>query len=121
MRCTHLTLLFALTLSGCVETRLYSGLPPGDPPAGYENRWHHAYLFGTAEGSGPYNLAQLCPNGWSELTVTPDFFTSIAGLATLYLYTPNRVTIICARPMALAVPSTPTMPPAVPSAHAGTP
>jgi len=97
-------LSLALFGSGCVETRMYSGLPPGDPPDGYENRWHHAYLFGLAEGSGPYDLKKLCPSSWSEITVTPDFFTTIAGLATLYLYTPNRVTIVCARPIELIHP-----------------
>jgi hypothetical protein len=43
--------------------------------------------------------------------VTPDFFTSIAGLMTLYLYTPNRVTIVCARPILLAQPQSSTWPP----------
>ena len=106
-----LALLVALAQAGCIETHLYSGLPPGDPPKGYENRWHVSYLFGTTEGSPPYNLRTLCPSGWSEITVTPDFFTSIAGLMTLYLYTPNRVTIVCARPITLAQPQASTWPP----------
>lgn len=97
-------LVFALLATGCIQTHVYSGLPPGDPPKGYEDRWHVSYLFGLKEGSGPYNLDQLCPDGWSELTVTPDFFTSVAGLMTLYLYTPNRVTIVCARPIELQAP-----------------
>jgi len=105
-------LLVALLATGCIETHLYSGLPPGDPPKGHENRWHVSYLFGLVEGSGPYDLGKLCRSGWSEITVTPDFFTSVAGLATLYLYTPNRVTIICARPIALTTP--PGVDPATP-------
>jgi len=101
------TLLVSLLGTGCIETRLYSGLPPGDPPKGYENRWHVSYLFGLEEGSGPYDLDALCPSGWSEITVTPDFFTSVAGLMTLYLYTPNRVTIVCARPISIDRPKAP--------------
>lgn len=101
------TLLFPLLGTGCIETHLYSGLPPGDPPKGYENRWHVSYLFGLEEGSGPYDLDALCPSGWSEITVTPDFFTSVAGLATFYLYTPNRVTIVCARPITIDRPGAP--------------
>jgi hypothetical protein len=97
--------LFALGLLGCAETRVYSGLPPGDPPAGYENRWHSSFLFGTTDGSEPYDLGRLCPNGWSELELVPDFFTSAAGVATLFLYTPSRLTIVCARPVELARPS----------------
>jgi hypothetical protein len=98
-------LLFSLLGTGCIETHLYSGLPPGDPPRGYENRWHVSYLFGLQEGSGPYDLDALCPSGWSELTVTPDFFTSVAGLMTFYLYTPNRVSIVCARRISIERPS----------------
>jgi len=107
MAARSVSLAFALAFAstGCIETHLYSGLPPGDPPPGYENRWHVSYLFGTTEGSRPYNLQTLCPSGWSEITVAPDLFTSIAGIMTLYLYTPNRVTIVCARPIALAQPT----------------
>jgi hypothetical protein len=92
-----------LTLAGCAETRLYSGLPPGDPPSGFENRWHHSFLFGTTD-AGPYDLSRLCPKGWSEISVAPDFFTTIVGAATLFLYTPNRLTLVCARPIELNVP-----------------
>lgn len=87
----------AFGLVACAETKLYSGHPPGDSPAGYVNRWHSAYLFGTTEGSSPYDLDALCPSGWSELSVGPDFFTALAGAVTLFLYSPNRVTIVCAR------------------------
>ena len=105
--------LVALVTTGCIQTHLYSGLPPGDPPKGYEDRWHVSYLFGLKEGSDPYNLDELCPSGWSEITVTPDFFTSVAGIMTLYLYTPNRVTIVCARPIELKSPpyTDPSTPP----------
>jgi hypothetical protein len=96
--------LALLLLSGCVETRLYSGLPPGDPPLGYRGRWHVSYLLGTTEGSGPYELDRLCPDGWSEITLNADFFTSVAQMMTLFLYTPNRLTIVCARPIELDAP-----------------
>lgn len=96
--------LLALVSLGCAGTRLYSGLPPGDPPAGYEDRWHVSYLFGTVDGSGPYDLDKLCPNGWSEIDLAPDFFTTVAGAVTLFLYTPNRLTIVCARPVELTLP-----------------
>jgi hypothetical protein len=96
--------LLALGLLGCAETRVYSGLPPGDPPAGYERRWHSSFLFGTANGNGPYDLDRLCPSGWSELQIAPDFFTIAAGVATLFLYTPSRLTVVCARPVQFAAP-----------------
>lgn len=106
-------LSLSLLATGCIETHLYSGLPPGDPPKGYDHRWHVSYLFGLSEGSGPYDLGKLCPGGWSEITVAPDFFTSVVGIVTLYLYTPNRVTIICARPLELDPP--PGVDPATPA------
>ena len=91
-------------LFGCAETRIYSGMPPGDPPAGYENRWHSSFLFGTTPAGRPYDLGRLCPSGWSEIELSPDVFTSFAGLVTLFLYTPTRLTIVCARPVQLASP-----------------
>jgi hypothetical protein len=93
-------------LFGCAETRIYSGLPPGDPPAGYDNRWHSSFFFGTARAQRPYDLNRLCPSGWSEIEIAPDFFTSFTGLVTLFLYTPSRLTIVCARPIQLARPRT---------------
>lgn len=94
----------AMSLAGCASTHLYSGLPPGDPPHGYEERWHSSFLFGTTEASGPYDLDRLCPSGWSEIDLVPDFFTSAAEVATLFLYTPTRLTIICARPVEFDAP-----------------
>jgi hypothetical protein len=105
MRAATLASLFALGLFGCAETQIYSGLPPGDPSPGYERRWHSSFLFGTTTGNGTYNLGALCPSGWSQITLGPDFFTTVAGLVTLFLYTPTRLTIVCARPIQLARPS----------------
>ncbi len=102
--------LFAMSLAGCAATHLYSGLPPGDPPHGYEARWHSSFFFGTTEASGPYDLDRLCPSGWSEIHLAPDFFTSAAELATLFLYTPARLTIVCARPIELDKPLPPLDP-----------
>jgi hypothetical protein len=34
-----------------------------------------------------------------------DFFTSVAQTLTLFLYTPNRLTIVCARPIELDGPA----------------
>lgn len=80
----------------CAETRLYSGRPPGDIARGYDAHWHSAYFVGTVEGGPPYELDRICPQGWAEVHVAPDFFTSVISLATLFVYTPNRVTVICA-------------------------
>jgi hypothetical protein len=96
--------LLALGLLGCAETRVYSGLPPSDPPAGYEKRWHSSFLFGTTPGNRSYDLDRLCPGGWSEIELAPDLFTTLTGALTLFLYTPSRLTIVCARRVELALP-----------------
>jgi hypothetical protein len=84
-------------LGGCAETHLYSGLPPGEAATGFDERWHSAYLFGTSDNGRVYALDALCPQGWSEVSVEQDSLTTLLGLATLFLYTPSRVTVVCAR------------------------
>jgi hypothetical protein len=112
-------ILFGATAFGCAETRLYSGHPPGDTAAGYDARFHDAYLFGTADGEEPYELSRICPNGWSEIRIAPDFFTAVLSVTTAFLYTPNRLTIVCAGEPVLPAPapgpSTVALPRGVPS------
>ena len=93
-----LALALALSSLGCAATTLRSGMPPGDSPPDYTERWHSAFLFGLVEASGPYDLARVCPGGWSEVTVEPDPFTALAGVFTLFIYSPTRVTIVCSTP-----------------------
>jgi hypothetical protein len=91
-----LALLAAAALAGCAETRLYSGRPPGDVAAGLDQRWHSAYFLGTTDNGRPYKLDNVCPRGWSEIVVSQDTFTALMSVATLFLYTPSRVTVVCA-------------------------
>jgi hypothetical protein len=100
-------ILLAATALGCAETRLYSGHPPGDIAAGYDARFHDAYLLGTADGEETYDLLYICPRGWSEVRIAPDFFTAVLSVATLFLYTPNRLTIVCAGEPVLPAPAPP--------------
>ena len=88
--------LLLATTSGCATTTLRSGLPPGDSPPSYTEKWHAAFLFGSIEASGPYDLDRICPTGWAEVSVEPDVFTAVAGAITLFIYSPSRVTIVCA-------------------------
>jgi hypothetical protein len=96
--------LLSLLLSGCASTTLRSGRAPGDSPPGFSERWHSAFLFGTVEASGPYDLDRICPQGWAEVTVEPDPFTTLVGLATFFLYSPNRITVVCGAPGSSARP-----------------
>jgi hypothetical protein len=105
VRCGALALLM-LSL-GCTGTTLRSGTPPGVAPSGYDRRWHSSFLFGAIDIHGPYALSRICPKGWSEVQVGPDEFTILAGLFTLFIYSPSRVTVVCT-----AVPG--TSPPELP-------
>ncbi|HEY8943806.1 MAG TPA: hypothetical protein VIM73_06080 [Polyangiaceae bacterium] len=88
--------LVALAASGCGATVVRSGLPPGKTAPGFDERWHAAFLFGAVPYTHRYDLEAICPEGWSELRLGADEFTFAAGLLTAFLYSPSRVTIICA-------------------------
>jgi hypothetical protein len=92
-----LSLAVGVALGGCATTTLRSGEPPGRTAAGYDERWHPGFLFGTLRSAEPYELARLCPRGWAEIRVDADPFTILAGAVTLFLYSPSRVTVVCAR------------------------
>jgi hypothetical protein len=96
MRARALGLLFSLSLAGCATTTLRSGEPPGKTAAGFDERWHPSFLFGTVRGSR-YDLRRACPHGWAEIRVEPDPFTILAGAVTLFIYSPSRVTVVCAK------------------------
>jgi hypothetical protein len=97
VRCRALTGLLSLALVGCATTTLRSGEPPGRTAAGYDERWRTGYLFGTVQSVEAYDLGQVCPKGWAEVRVAADPFTILAGLVTLFIYSPSRVTVVCAR------------------------
>ena len=88
--------LLAPTLFGCATTTLRSGKPPGHTAPGLNQAWHAAFVFGTIEGIRSYDLERLCPGGWAEVRVEPDPLTLLAGASTLFMYSPSRVTVVCA-------------------------
>src|SRR5687768_16289468 len=92
-----LILICALLVSGCASTTLHWGESPGKTEAGLDEKWHAGFLFGTVRGIERYQLARACPNGWSEIRIEPDPFTLLAGASTLFIYSPSRVTVVCAR------------------------
>jgi hypothetical protein len=97
MRRQALSLSLSLSLLGCATTTLRSGEPPGRTAAGYDERWHAGFLFGTVHDVEGYDLARVCPKGWAEIRVEADPFTILAGMVTLFMYSPTRLTVVCAR------------------------
>ena len=111
-----------LASTGCAATTLNSGRPPLDLADGYDERWHSAFLWGAIAGAKPYDLGQICPNGWSQVTVARDPFTLLAGVLTVFIYSPSRISVVCAMPGGLRLPPvegyTPNAP-AMPAAPVG--
>jgi hypothetical protein len=86
----------ALSSVSCAGVTVRSGKAPGQTAPAYEERWHSTFLYGALAGERPYDLSQICSAGWAEIHVYPDAFTSLVGLVTLFIYSPSRITIVCA-------------------------
>jgi hypothetical protein len=97
MRAQALSVLVSLMACGCATSTVRSGEPPGKTAAGLNEKWHAGFLFGTVRGINRYDLSRACPNGWAEIRIAPDPFTLVAGAMTLFIYSPSRVTVVCAR------------------------
>ena len=91
-----LRLAVCILLFGCASTRVYSGKPPGNTAPGWDARWHTALFFGALPLHEDYDLAEICRGDWSELRIEPDAFTFLASDGTLLIYTPSRLTLVCA-------------------------
>ena len=100
--------------AGCMATTVRSGRPPMSVPSGYDERWHSQFLWGVVAAGDPYDLAQICPEGWSQVTVARDPFTLLTGLITLFIYSPARVTVVCAVPSKAHLPPIEGYPPNAP-------
>lgn len=92
-----LLLSSALFVSGCYRTMVSSGRPaaPG-PSVVYDGKWHSGLVWGIAELSGPYDLDEICPDGWSEIHTRTSFLNGFVELVTSGIYAPQSVTIVCA-------------------------
>jgi hypothetical protein len=97
MRAQALSLVVSLMACGCATSTVRSGEPPGKTAAGLDEKWHAGFLFGTVRGLERFELSRACPNGWAEIRIAPDPFTLLAGAMTLFIYSPSRVTVVCAR------------------------
>ncbi|APR99508.1 Bor/Iss family lipoprotein [Pajaroellobacter abortibovis] len=64
-------------------------------PLEYDKKWHHGFVHGLVEVSGPYNLKEICPAGWSEVETQTSSLNVLASAFTWSLYTPQAVTTCC--------------------------
>jgi hypothetical protein len=94
--CAALVLVAAAFFPACFPTTVRSGRPA--MPSTETTTWHHAFLFGLVEASGPYVLDEICPQGWSEFYTEIPAAAGVLRVLTLGLYTPGQVRIVCAAP-----------------------
>lgn len=97
MKRASIVLSIALGASGCYATTVRSGLQPElKPSVENDERWHHGIVLGIAELSGPYDLSELCPNGWAEIATETSFLNGLVDALTGGLYNPQTVSVRCA-------------------------
>jgi hypothetical protein len=86
----------ALALSGCYSTTMHSGLPKGEVARNADDRWHSGFVLGTQDADGPYDIDELCPNGWSEIKTETSFGNGLVEVLTVGIYNPQTVRVVCA-------------------------
>lgn len=92
------------TLTGCYATTIKSGETPGHYAERGKNHWHHGMLAGSQELSGPYDLGEMCADGWAEIETDTSAVDALVGFATFNIYSPQRVSVECAVPRDAADP-----------------
>jgi hypothetical protein len=90
-----LRLLPLLLLPACYTTTIHSGLPASPATVAYDHRWHHGLFYGIAELSSPYDLSQVCPQGWSEIETEQSFLNGLLAMVG-GAYSSQTVTVRCA-------------------------
>jgi hypothetical protein len=89
-------LLSAALCTGCYTSTVRSGLPPGRVAPALDGAYHQGFLFGLVEATGPHDLTRACPEGWAVIETVTDPLDAAVSLLTLFIITPQRVTVVCA-------------------------
>jgi hypothetical protein len=124
---TLIGLSVSILASGCYTTIIRNGKTPNPPTVAYDARWHHGILWGIAELSGPYDLSQICPQGWAEIKTETSFLNGLLSSITNSIYSSQTLWVRCSAAPAplsaravqpLAAPPVSAPPPPPPSAPA---
>ena len=93
-------LALSFLITGCFHAKIINGKSPGRTPIKYDEKWHSGFFWGMAEVSGPYDLDEICPNGWAEVKTHTSFLNGfvqvLAGFWFVSIYNPQTTSIQCA-------------------------
>ena len=92
----RIVLILALALTGCFRMTVRNGKPAGQTPIEYDNKWHHGFILGMAEVSGPYDLSKICPQGWAEIHTETPAPQAVVQILVGLIYDPQGVSVRCA-------------------------
>ena len=90
-------LLAALLTSAtaCFHINYVTEKAPAPSPS--DDSWHHGGIFGLAEFSDAVDVPKICPNGQARIESQQNFVNGLVRLITVGLYTPQEVSVTCAR------------------------
>lgn len=107
-------------MASCYTTAIQSGKPADRALIEHDEKWHHGLVWGIAELSGPYDLKRICPGGWATIKTETSFLNGLVDAVTSGIYSPQSITVQCAR-SAASEPGTSPLPLPLPAAPADTP
>lgn len=94
-RVAFILLAMSSLTTSCYTTTIASGKPVSPATVAFDARWHHGIFWGMAELSPPYDLSQVCPHGWAEITTEKSFLNGVLSWFTDGLYESQSVSIRC--------------------------
>ena len=97
--------VMAVTVAGCYNAKIETGLPPSDRKI--EDHWADSWIYGLVPPEA-VETAERCPNGVAKVETKLSFLNQLVGVLTLGIYTPMYIEVTCAadpRPQADAVES----------------
>ena len=97
--------VMAVTVAGCYNAKIETGLPPSEQKI--EDEWADSWVYGLVPPTA-VETAERCPNGVAKVETKLSFLNQLVGALTLGIYTPMHIEVTCAadpRPQEDAVDS----------------
>jgi hypothetical protein len=80
--------VIAVTVAGCYNAKIETGLPPSDQKI--EDHWADSWIGGLVPPSA-VETAEKCPNGVAKVETKLSFLNQLVGVLTLGIYTPMYI------------------------------